>query len=79
MSDYKKDIETKLKITMKEFGVDALNDAVLIGDFMTWDNGRIAGFECIDAKTLPMGACILGRVGYRVARFFEDIVLPKED
>ena len=77
-SDYKQWIATKIRMTAQEFGEDGIKDAVLIGDFLTWDDGgRIAGFECIDAPTISN--IRLGRVSYKVARFFENIILPKEN
>ena len=78
MSDYKQDIATKIRMTAKEFGEDEIKNAVLIGDFLSWDYGKIAGFECINAPTFPMGVVTLGHVRWEVARFFEDITLPKE-
>lgn len=63
------EISRKLRIAAREYGADSLTGAVIIGGY---DIGnKVAGIEYVCCPTVS--GPILGRVPYKVARFFEDL------
>jgi hypothetical protein len=66
-------VTQKVKRTTLKFGEDQMQGAVLVGNFSSFNQDKIAGLEVVNVPTLP--SIKLGRVDWSVARFFESIAI----
>ena len=71
MMDPVDEIAYRMRQTVKEYGKDAFDGAVLItGCAQFADRAEVCGLMHVYCPTLSV--CTLGRVHAKVARFFED-------
>ena len=70
MNAYKEEVCRKLRETVREFGQAKVTPGILVGPYY-FDDNQIGGHQHIQCTTLSN--IKLANVGFKIARFFEDI------